>query len=691
MNGLILFLKYFQKNKREKLRRDFYPKDQQHGKKESGFVFFTAVLTSWISPCSIWTNNFCQKARFLLISSSTCIIVYFLHIITIGLFENLGFFFPTENPPITRCFKDVDKFNSSKYRIFWTENQTILDIFEICNNNTECQPAIRICSENEYPSDELCKVLIPIGLALLSLSFFASLVLEHLGNHYSFVKFLIRIGAIGTINFANAFNELRKSKQLLDENLKKELYKLMKNAVGHSNMEHDAVLQIFGILIKADLTEEDKKLLNTHLHLLGSTTNQGQVWKDPPMHSAVKGNNYIWFSLQILFGGECGAKNGQGISSINLLRNKIGSNINLLERYNFITRWLIKRALQKYQEFALHIAAEKGDLQKIKTLITYSYNVNLKDTENQTPLHIAAKNGHLEIVKFLVENGANKDSKSYKSRTPLHIASENGYLEIAKFLVENHADKESKDDFNQTPLHLAAKKGHLEIAKYLNKICANKEAKDVLNQAPLLLASEKGHFEIVKFLFEIGADKNAKNKYNQTPLHLAAEKGHFGIVIFLVENDSDKELKDRWDQTALHIAARNGNFEIVKYLVENHSDKESKDHQNQTALHIAAISGNLEIVHYLVEKHSDKESKGDNNQTPLHFASKIGHFEIIQFLIKNYADTDSKDQFNQTSLHYATIKGHLEIVKYLVEIGAAKEAKDKDCLTPLHWAAKLGH
>ncbi len=79
LNGFILFQMYFQKNKREELRRFFYPTDEQQGKKECGFVFFTAVLTSWISPCSIWANTFGQKTCFLLISSSTCIAVYFIN------------------------------------------------------------------------------------------------------------------------------------------------------------------------------------------------------------------------------------------------------------------------------------------------------------------------------------------------------------------------------------------------------------------------------------------------------------------------------------------------------------------------------------------------------------------------------------------------------------------------------------
>jgi hypothetical protein len=177
LNGFILFFKYFQKNNRVELRKVFYPTDEQQGKKESGFVFFTAVLTSWISPCSIWANTFGQKTCFLLISSSTCIAVYFINIITIGIFEQLEYIIPTENPTIIQCFHEIDKFNSSNYRLFFSENRTLLDIFKVCHNYDECQPAIRICSENENPTDELWNVIIPVGIGLLCISFIAALII----------------------------------------------------------------------------------------------------------------------------------------------------------------------------------------------------------------------------------------------------------------------------------------------------------------------------------------------------------------------------------------------------------------------------------------------------------------------------------------------------------------------------------
>jgi hypothetical protein len=348
LNGFILFFKFFQQKNREELREVFYPTDEQQGKKESGSVFFTAVLTSWISPSAVWANTFGQKTWFLFHSSSTCIITYFIHIISIGIYEKLVYIFPTKNPPITRCFHEIDKLSSSKYRLFFSQNSTLLDIFQVCNNHDECQPAIRICSENENTSDVLFNFLIPVGVGLLTISCIASLILQNLGNHYTFLKLLIESCSIETNNFANAFNAFWKNRHLIDKKIKDDLQQTMENAVVNSEKKKEAVNKMFDIIAQGTITAADEKVLRKNLSILTFITNKRFVWNSPIMHKAVEDKNYTWLSFLILIGGECGAKNGQNTSSINLLQEKLVQHTYLFYNYNLITRWLIKRALQNY-------------------------------------------------------------------------------------------------------------------------------------------------------------------------------------------------------------------------------------------------------------------------------------------------------------------------------------------------------
>ena len=60
----------------------------------------------------------------------------------------------------------------------------------------------------------------------------------------------------------------------------------------------------------------------------------------------------------------------------------------------------------KYGETFLIVAAKKGNIEKVQSLLRDGANVNEKDYNDWTSLHEACKMGHAEIVKLLLESGA---------------------------------------------------------------------------------------------------------------------------------------------------------------------------------------------------------------------------------------------------------------------------------------------
>ncbi len=82
------------------------------GQKVSEEIFFTAILTSWISPSTLWSHNFKFKSYFLIVSSLTTLIAYAVGIIFVFFFTYYEVFkldlLQTENPPITHCFKNEE-------------------------------------------------------------------------------------------------------------------------------------------------------------------------------------------------------------------------------------------------------------------------------------------------------------------------------------------------------------------------------------------------------------------------------------------------------------------------------------------------------------------------------------------------------------------------------------------------------
>lgn len=68
-------------------------------------------------------------------------------------------------------------------------------------------------------------------------------------------------------------------------------------------------------------------------------------------------------------------------------------------------------------------AAENGDIELIKSLVSQGVNINIQNNWGYTPLHLAARNGHIELVKFLTQNPEiNINAISNYNTTPLHQA-----------------------------------------------------------------------------------------------------------------------------------------------------------------------------------------------------------------------------------------------------------------------------
>ena len=175
-----------------------------------------------------------------------------------------------------------------------------------------------------------------------------------------------------------------------------------------------------------------------------------------------------------------------------------------------------KDAIHEYLNYTMNstkllLAAEHGDLEKVRLLLNLGVNANGHDSQNKTPLYFAARKGFTEIAKLLVQHGAMVNSKDINQFMPLHQASLMGHLEIVELLLQNGADVNAKTKEQYTPLILAAYYGYSKIAEVLLQNGAIVDAKDEEQNTPLHLAAEKGDIETIEVLLKYGARKQLKN------------------------------------------------------------------------------------------------------------------------------------------------------------------------------------
>lgn len=160
-------------------------------------------------------------------------------------------------------------------------------------------------------------------------------------------------------------------------------------------------------------------------------------------------------------------------------------------------------------------AAERGQTERVKSLLDSGAKVNAKDKVGATSLMWAAGFGHTETVQLLLKTGAKVNAKTKDGMTPLMSSAFLGHTATVKILLDAGADVNAKDKRGETALLKAASMDHTEIVQVLRAKGASlyAETKDgmtpihvmaSLGAARKLLDEGMPHTEFVEMVKEFG-------------------------------------------------------------------------------------------------------------------------------------------------------------------------------------------
>jgi uncharacterized protein len=177
----------------------------------------------------------------------------------------------------------------------------------------------------------------------------------------------------------------------------------------------------------------------------------------------------------------------------------------------------------------LMIAAENGELNRVRALLGKGADVNARSKSGHTALILAAAAGHLEVVKALLNAGADANTRAYSFHSGEYLAlmsamdrCNKDWLKILDGMIAAGAEVNPKETFSRSPLMYAITRYDLVLVKALIARGADVNLKNELGTTPLMtvIMSRGPRIEMVKLLMEAGADPNARDQDGQTALSL---------------------------------------------------------------------------------------------------------------------------------------------------------------------------
>lgn len=280
--------------------------------------------------------------------------------------------------------------------------------------------------------------------------------------------------------------------------------------------------------------------------------------------------------------------------------------------------------------------------QKLKNL-DMSYDINIRDDQNNYFLTYATINNRPEIIDLLIERGAKIDIIDSEERSILYIPIKYGYNKVLEKLLK--ANKENigvsildiRDKTKKIPIQYSIVNKNLFALKLLLEYGSNPNTQDDNGYNSLHYAVYSRSDEICDIIIKYIVDINARCKTGETALHIACNLQLTNIVKLLLKYNINVNIQDyEHEFSPLHYSISLNNREITLLLLQKNIDTNLQDIFGNTATHYAIIESNYELLNTLIEiEQSNMNLWNIDGKIPLHILletleeNKMQHFEEL--------------------------------------------------------------
>ncbi len=366
-------------------------------------------------------------------------------------------------------------------------------------------------------------------------------------------------------------------------------------------------------------------------------------------------------------------------------------------------------------------AAQRGDKQRVLSLLSTHADVNAPQSDGATALHWAAYLEDAETTALLIRAHATVDAPTTYGVTPLALAASNGNAPIVAQLLKAGANPNRVVRAGETPLMLAARSGNADAVKALLGAGAQVDAKETWNgQTALMWAAAAGHGPVVQVLIDHRADIHARSNSGATALIFAVRCGDMGGVRALLAAGADVKAARPDGATPLLVAVVNGHEDLVDLLLDEGADPNVEG--GSTELTVQGVRARPMPLTYRKLTNNERDSEGVTRGNifgkPLHaavhvanwhisdqfIAVKIDRLRVIKSLLAHGADVNGRITMEEPRWSGARYRRHLagatafllaaksadvEVMRLLLDHGADPGIGTEENITPLMAAAGI--
>ena len=369
-------------------------------------------------------------------------------------------------------------------------------------------------------------------------------------------------------------------------------------------------------------------------------------------------------------------------------------------------------------------AAERGDIEMVRSLLKSGADVNAAQGDGMTALHWAALQDDADMAAMLVYAGANLEATTrLGGNTPLHLASRQANTIAIEALLEAGSDVNAFTSTGVRALHLAAAAGDQNAVAVLLFYGAEVDGLDLHSgRTPLMFATANNRLEVIETLLAAGADisiatmavdyaarseQDGKERSRRNKVMRAAREAEEEAR---TESESPQSVADA---SAAQLQSR----EEPREPREERQEKERAEPAPQAIADSSAAELKGEPLGEeradsgsTPEEEPDSAARSEPREQSLsyadlvgsqggmgamHYAARDGHLEAIQMFLAGGADIDQPTRGDQsTPLLVATINGNYDLAMYLLDQGADPNLASEDGVAPLYavlnnrWAPK---